>query len=231
MYTVVFVGKGGVGKTMIATAMAAVLATAGRRVLVVDADPMANLTVCSGVHPTVNPLLAAHAVAPWPLRAGSVHIAPGGQSLKDSARGGIDAWLDEQAGYDVRIIDTPPHGVGSITVAAMMRADLVLIAAQPAVNELPVVWDLLHAANALDRDVKVVLNRVQRRRTITARVRHCLDTEAPGTLLPCEIPEDVRAAEWAEVELPLTLYAPNSRAALAVTELSTFVAATYGGAT
>ncbi len=49
MKKIIFTGKGGVGKTTIASTLAKLLARDGRRVLVIDCDPSMNLAMGLGV--------------------------------------------------------------------------------------------------------------------------------------------------------------------------------------
>ena len=44
-------GKGGVGKTTLSSLLAHLYAEEGKKVIAVDADPDANLLVCSGLPP------------------------------------------------------------------------------------------------------------------------------------------------------------------------------------
>lgn len=72
--------KGGVGKTLIAANLGIYLATIGRRVVVVDADPdLANLHTCLGV-PRVHPLSSFVPPLPTFLRATDVNLDAFGPS-------------------------------------------------------------------------------------------------------------------------------------------------------
>jgi cellulose biosynthesis protein BcsQ len=222
--TITAAGKGGVGKTTTCASLADCLAERGYRVLLTDLDPMANLTTSLGLDIPEQPLQAAPVAVAWGV-GGAVHVARSAPSLKDATRTQIDRWLDSHSGYDVRIIDSPPHGVGSILLSAMVRSDAIIVTTQPAVNELPIIWEVLDAAERMrgEPTVAVLLNRVQARRSITARFRAAIDENAPGLRLSIEIPEDARASEWADVELPLTRSAPRSRAAEALRGLAIHV--------
>lgn len=72
--------KGGVGKTLLAANLGIYLATIGRRVVVVDADPdLANLHTCLGV-PRVHPLTTFVPPLPTFLRATDVNLDAFGPS-------------------------------------------------------------------------------------------------------------------------------------------------------
>ncbi|WP_312641520.1 AAA family ATPase [Hydrogenoanaerobacterium sp.] len=56
--------KGGVGKTTTVVNLAAALSHAGNRVLMVDLDPQASLTVCQGIeHPDELPITITNVLA------------------------------------------------------------------------------------------------------------------------------------------------------------------------
>ena len=52
--------KGGVAKTTTTLSLGAVLAEAGRRVLLMDLDPQANLTLALGVEPGFATITSSH---------------------------------------------------------------------------------------------------------------------------------------------------------------------------
>jgi anion-transporting ArsA/GET3 family ATPase len=56
---VVVTGKGGVGKTVVSTAIGKVLAARGRRTLVVEVDPRENVHQMLGVPPSGGEIVAA----------------------------------------------------------------------------------------------------------------------------------------------------------------------------
>lgn len=149
--------KGGVGKTTSAINLAAGLALAGRRVLVVDLDPQANLTAglglreAAGQQPTAYDAITGRctvqdALLERPLRgtAKSFHVVPGHLRLTglplelatDQRRGRrlADA-LEATKDFDVCVVDCPPT-LGLLLQNAFIAAAYVLVPVKPEF------WDL-----------------------------------------------------------------------------------------
>ena len=170
--------KGGVGKTTTTANLGAALAARDRRVLLVDADPQANLSELFGVDderepgPRLEDALTTElptAPEPWSARripdtdelvelAGGVHILPCTERLADSVDAlthvpegeyRLRALLDEYAQrYDYILIDTPP-GAG-----ALRTSTLALLAADwVIVPARPADFDVAGAIKLADRIV------------------------------------------------------------------------------
>lgn len=136
--------KGGVGKTTSTLNIAAALGATGKRTLVIDLDPQANLTRSVGLDPenisaSVMQLLKGEAEFSDVLqRVGAFDILPSNISLA-SAEGWLnsisigresmlkDSILAHAKKYDFVLIDCPP-ALGNLTTNAMVAAtDLVIV--------------------------------------------------------------------------------------------------------
>jgi len=136
--------KGGVGKTTSAANIGAGLARLGRRVLLIDLDPQANLTYSLGLDPfsldaSIYELLDGKAAladtirtrdgfdlipAAIQLAGAELHFAgvPGREMLLRDV-------LQETAGYDYALIDCPPS-LGLLTLNALTACQTVYIPIQ-----------------------------------------------------------------------------------------------------
>ena len=139
--------KGGVGKTTTVANVAAALAEAGRRVMVIDLDPQAHLTIhlgsdsnneAPGIYEVLTDRLpVAEALRPvrtnLHLLAASINLVGAESELVSEVgrevilKQGLEAVEDD---FDVLLIDCPPS-LGLLTLNALSASDEVLIPIQP----------------------------------------------------------------------------------------------------
>lgn len=131
--------KGGVGKTTTAVNVAAGLAMAGQRTLLVDLDPQCNATSAVGGEPTArHPLVERTPLreAVTPTESENLELLPGSRSFHDvdhlaRVDGGESRLVAEHLSaslsvYDAVLVDCPPS-LGALTETALATSDEVLM--------------------------------------------------------------------------------------------------------
>ena len=169
-------GKGGVGKTFVAANLAAALARAGERVLVMDADlGLANLDIVLNLKPkaTLHEVLMGNGrLDDVILRApGGFSVLPAGSGmtgysrLTDELRDRLRRVIDELGGrYDYLLLDTGA-GIADVVLYTAALADEIIVVTTPEPTSLADAYATIKVM-AVHHDrtaVYVMLNQVRTR--------------------------------------------------------------------
>ncbi|MFQ5413736.1 MAG: ParA family protein [Phycisphaerae bacterium] len=189
--------KGGVGKTTTVANIGAAVADAGRRVLLVDLDPQAHLTLHLGVElgadqPSVYELLTDSSAAADVVVAARANLGvlPACTALAAAdvelatvvgreviLRDALDALAGD---YDVALIDCPP-ALGVLTINALAAATEVVIPLQPHFFALQGITKLFETAALVRRRINPALT--------VSGIALCM--HEPSTRLATEVVEDL----------------------------------------
>ena len=158
--------KGGTGKTTIVINLGVSLASMGKKILLIDLDPQANLTYSFGIKPEntiVEVLQGKQTLQTILVKREGLDIAPSSSLLADLEvsivnKIGREQLLSERIkdlkGYDYIFIDSPPS-LSILTINALTTASEVLIPLQMEILSLQGLTQLLRTIN----EVKSVLNK------------------------------------------------------------------------
>jgi len=236
--------KGGVGKTTTAINLAASLAAAERRTLLVDLDPQANSTSGLGVDPHTleqtiyqvllgqTPVLDVRRSTPL----GYLQLLPASPDLigaevelinahgrEAKLKSALEKILNHN---DYILIDCPPS-LGLLTINALTAADRVLIPLQCEYYAMEGLSQLLHTFRLIQRELNpqlrllgILLTMFDSRNNLSRQVVEEIRRHFGDEVFATVIPRNVRLSEAPSHGLPALLYDIASRGAAAYLDLA-----------
>ena len=225
--------KGGVGKTTSTINIGAGLAKLGKRVLLIDLDPQANLSQSLGIKDPTATIYGAIR-GEHPLRPVNVlkrlDVVPStldlsGAEIELSSETGREYILRElldtvKGSYDYVIIDSPPS-LGLLTVNALTSADEILIPLQAQYLALQGLSKLLEIVDKIQKRLNkglriggVFITQYDSRKILNRNVVETIESHFKETVFKTRIRDNVALAEAPTQGQDIFRYNPTSYGAL-----------------
>ncbi|HUH66896.1 MAG TPA: AAA family ATPase [Syntrophales bacterium] len=237
--------KGGVGKTTTAINLAATLAAAEKRTLLVDCDSQGNASSGMGIDRAVieKKNLYHSLIGQLPLKEVIVatqlpflDVAPANQdligievefvNLEDREKKLRDLLKNLDTAYDFVIIDCPPS-LGFLTVNALVASDSVIIPLQCEYFAMEGLGYLLNTVKLVKARLNpalslggILLTMFDTRNSLSHRVSEDVRRHLGNKVFETVIPRNVRLSESPSHGLPIILYDIKSKGALSYMELA-----------
>jgi chromosome partitioning protein len=237
--------KGGVGKTTTTVNLAASLAVADRKTLILDLDPQGNASSALGLdratfadknvyHALIGQVPMTQVIKATEID--SLFVAPSNNDLTGAEielvsafarENKLKAALQEVRGiYDYIFIDCPPS-LGLLTVNALTAADSFLVPLQCEYFALEGLSQLLHTVglvrqslNPALEDEGIVLTMFDGRNNLSNEVVREVRTHFGTKTFETVIPRNVRLSECSSFGKPILLYDIDSRGSIAYLSLA-----------
>jgi len=237
--------KGGVGKTTTVVNLGAAIAEKGHRVLIVDLDPQANASTGLGINPreigesmyevllsdtelkdviVSVPEVANLDIAPssLDLAGAEIELVPG----FNRERRLLESINRVKEGYDFIFIDCPPS-LGLLTINGLCAASEVLVPIQCEYYALEGVGQLVRNVELVRKSLNpeltistIVLVMYDARTKLAGQVVDEVRAHFGDIVCKIVIPRVVRLSEAPSYGLPITVFDPENRGAIAYRDLA-----------
>lgn len=239
--------KGGVGKTTTAVNLSACLGNAGKKTLVIDADPQGNTTSGLGIEKDsveysvydvlINEVPIAEAVIETEYK--KLHVCPSNINLagaevelatlnfsvrrEELLKNALNAVKDK---YDFIIVDCPPS-LGYLTINALVAANSILVPIQCEYYALEGLSQLTKTIKSIKQAYNsdlylegVLLTMFDARTNLSIQVADEVKKFFPEKVFKTVIPRNVRLSEAPSYGEPIIVYDKYSKGAEAYIDLA-----------